>query len=113
MKALKRSDGAKGGKPPYDPVLMFQVSVLQGTTTCRTIRDYQAKFQIQDRLAFRRFLGLADKLPDAKTIWLFREHWVEAGAVKNLFVRFDKHRMPAAGGVPWRGVGTSISVGPR
>ncbi|WP_244557035.1 transposase [Fulvimarina manganoxydans] len=58
---------------------MFQVSVLQGTTTCRTIRDYQAKFQIQDRLAFRRFLGLADKLPDAKTIWLFREHWVEAG----------------------------------
>ena len=24
-KALKRSDGAKGGRPPYDPVLMFNV----------------------------------------------------------------------------------------
>ena len=24
-KALKRSDGAKGGRPPHDPVLMFNV----------------------------------------------------------------------------------------
>lgn len=23
-KALKRSDGAKGGRPPYDPVIMFK-----------------------------------------------------------------------------------------
>lgn len=25
--ALKRSDGAKGGRPPYDPVLMFKILV--------------------------------------------------------------------------------------
>ena len=30
-------------------------------------------------------------MPDAKTIWLFREHLVQAGAVDNLFARFDKH----------------------
>ena len=30
-KALKRSDGAKGGRPPYDPVLMFKVLVLFDT----------------------------------------------------------------------------------
>lgn len=24
-------------------------------------------------------------------IWLFREHLVQAGAVENLFARFDKH----------------------
>ena len=28
-KALKRSDRAKGGRPPYDAVLMFKVLVLQ------------------------------------------------------------------------------------
>ena len=51
------------------------------------------EFQIQDRLSFMRFLGLGlgDQVPDAKTIWLFREHLVQAGAVENLFARFDKH----------------------
>lgn len=28
-KALKRSDGAKGGRPPYDAVMMFKVLILQ------------------------------------------------------------------------------------
>lgn len=40
-----------------------------------------------------RFLGLSLslKVPDAKTIWLFRESLVRAGAIDNLFARFDKH----------------------
>jgi hypothetical protein len=40
------------------------------------LSDDQAEFQIQDRLSFMRFLGLGlgDRVPDAKTIWLFREH---------------------------------------
>ena len=28
-KALKRSDGARGGRPPFDAVMMFKVLVLQ------------------------------------------------------------------------------------
>ena len=28
-KALRRSDGSKGGRPAYDPVMMFKVLVLQ------------------------------------------------------------------------------------
>ena len=89
-KALKRSDGAKGGRPPYDAVLMFKVLVLQALYN---LSDDQAEFQIQDRLSFMRFLGLgiAQKVPDAKTIWLFLEHLAEAGAIQNLFSRFDKH----------------------
>lgn len=89
-KALKRSDGAKGGRPPYDPVLMFKVLVLQALYS---LSDDQAEFQIQDRLSFMRFLGLGldDKVPDAKTIWLFREHLTQARAVETLFARFDKH----------------------
>lgn len=89
-KALKRSDGAKGGRPPYDPVMMFKIMVLQALYG---LSDDQAEFQIQDRLSFMRFLGLGlgDKVPDAKTIWLFREHLTQARAMENLFARFDHH----------------------
>uniref|UniRef100_A0A9E8CP69 IS5 family transposase n=1 Tax=Bosea sp. NBC_00436 TaxID=2969620 RepID=A0A9E8CP69_9HYPH len=90
-KALKRSDGAKGGRPPYDPVLMFKIMVLQALYN---LSDDQAEFQIMDRRTFGRFLGLldaGDRVPDAKTIWLFRERLTQAGAVENLFARFDKH----------------------
>jgi hypothetical protein len=89
-KALKRSDGARGGRPPYDPVMMFKIMVLQALYG---LSDDQAEFQIQDRLSFMRFLGLdlGDRVADAKTIWLFREHLTQAKAVENLFARFDKH----------------------
>lgn len=89
-KALKRSDGGKGGRPPYDAVLMFKIMVLQ---TLYNLSDDQAEFQIQDRLSFMRFLGLGlgDRVPDAKTIWLFREQLTQAKAIENLFTRFDAH----------------------
>lgn len=69
--ALSRSDRAKGGRPPYDPVLMFRILVLQ---TLYTLSDDQAEYQLRDRLSFMRFAGLAlhDGVPDAKTTWLFR-----------------------------------------
>ena len=89
-KALKRSDRAKGGRPPYDAVLMFKVLVLQALYN---LSDDRCEYQIRDRLSFMRFLGLSleDAVPDAKTIWLFREHLTQGGAVENLFARFDKH----------------------
>jgi hypothetical protein len=36
-KALKRSDGAKGGRPPYDPVLIFKAcpGLDPGSWCCR------------------------------------------------------------------------------
>src|ERR687898_3403107 len=86
--ALARSDRAKGGRPPDDAVLMFKVLVLQ---TLYTLSDDQAEYQIRDRLSFMRFLGLAleDRVPDAKTIWLFREQLTQAGAIERLFASFD------------------------
>lgn len=89
-KALKRSDGAKGGRRPFCPILMFKILVLQALYN---LSDDQAEFVINDRLSFMRFLGLGlgDKVPDAKTIWLFREHLSQARAVENLFARFDRH----------------------
>jgi transposase, IS5 family len=85
---LRRSDRAKGGRPPYDAVLMFKVLVLQ---TLYTLSDEQTEYQLKDRLSFMRFVGLAlhEPVPDATTLWLFREQLVRAGAVERLFARFD------------------------
>lgn len=86
--ALGRSDRSKGGRPPYDAVLMFKVLVLQ---TLYTLSDDQTEYQLRDRLSFMRFVGLAlhEPTPDAKTIWLFREQLTRAGAIDRLFCRFD------------------------
>jgi IS5 family transposase len=67
---------------------MFKVLVLQ--TLC-TLSDDQTEYQLKDRLSFMRFVGLAlhDPVPDAKTIWLFREQLARAGAAEQLFARFD------------------------
>ena len=54
-KALKRSDGAKGGRPPFDPVMMFKILVIQALYN---LSDDRAEFLINDRLSFMRFLGL-------------------------------------------------------
>ncbi|MET3583893.1 hypothetical protein ABID19_006959, partial [Mesorhizobium robiniae] len=53
-KALKRSDGAKGGRPPFEAVMMFKVLVLQALYS---LSDDQAEFQIQDRLSFSASSG--------------------------------------------------------
>jgi len=87
-RALRRSDRAKGGRPPFDAVLMFKILVLQALYG---LSDGQAEYQIRDRLSFMRFLGrgLGERVPDEKTIWLFRELLVRAGAIDALFDRFE------------------------
>ena len=88
--ALRRSDRLKGGRPPMDAVMMFKVLVLQ---SLYGLADEQTEFQIRDRLSFMRFLGLDlhGRVPDARTIWLFRETLTKANAVEVLFDRFDAH----------------------
>jgi transposase, IS5 family len=88
--ALRRSDRAMGGRPPMDAVMMFKVLIVQ---SLYGLADEQTEFQIRDRLSFMRFLGLDlhGRVPDARTIWLFREHLTKAKAVAALFARFDAH----------------------
>lgn len=80
--------GAKGGRPPYDAVLMFKVLLLQ---TLYNLSDDQVEYQIKDRLSFMRFLRLhiAEKVPDAKTVWLYRERLTKAGVMDKVFSSFD------------------------
>ena len=88
--ALNRSDRVKGGRPPFDAALMFKALVLQ---SLYGLADEQTEFQVRDRLSFMRFLGLDlhGRVPDARTIWLFRETLTKAQAVAALFARFDAH----------------------
>jgi IS5 family transposase len=71
-KAVPRADRSRGGRPPFDHVFMFKVLILQAS---HSLSDERTEFLIKDRLSFMRFLGLglADAVPDANTIWTFRE----------------------------------------
>ena len=88
MTPVPRSDGSKGGRPAFDHVLMFKVLLLQAM---HALSDERAEYLVKDRLSFMRFLGLglADPVPDANTIWTFREALKRAGAVEALFAQFD------------------------
>jgi len=87
--ALRKESYAKGGRPPYDAVMMFKIAMLQ---QWYGIADDNTEFLINDRLSFQRFLGisLGDKVPDAKTIWLFKEKLSETGISKKLFAKFER-----------------------
>jgi IS5 family transposase len=86
--SLGYSDGAQGGRPPFDPVMMFKILVIQAMDN---LSDERAEFLINDRMSFMRFVGLSlsERVPDARTIWLFREKLTKAGAIEPLFDRFD------------------------
>lgn len=77
----------KGGRRPFDYVLMFKILILQ---RYYNLSDVQTEFQICDRLSFMRFLGLtiADDVPDSNTVWNFRERLVDLCMAEELFLLF-------------------------
>jgi len=68
--------------------MMLKILVIQAANT---LLDERTEFLINDRLSFMRFLGLglSDRVPDARTIWLFREKLTKACAIQQLFDRLD------------------------
>lgn len=81
------SNPSKGGRPPLCPLLKFKMLILQ---SLYNLSDDALEQQVLDRLSFMRFLGLGigDDVPDAKTIWLFREALKEDDVEEKLFARF-------------------------
>jgi IS5 family transposase len=80
---------SNAGRKHYDVVLMFKVLILQ---QLYNLSDDGIEFQIRDRHSFMRFLGLRfrDRVPDAKTVWFFREQLKALGLVEVLFARFSE-----------------------
>ena len=69
---------------------MFKILVLQ---SLYKLSDDQLELQIKGRLSFMSFLGLDfyDRVPDAKTFWLFRDTPSNKNTIDKLFRRFDRH----------------------
>jgi len=84
---LKADKKTNAGNKPYDVVLMFKIILLK---RFYNLSDEQAEYQINDRLSFREFLGLSigDRVPDARTIWLFQDKLIGKNLEEKLFDRF-------------------------
>ena len=102
-----------GGRPWTDAVLMFKLLVLQ---QLYNLSDDQTEYQVRDRYSFCRFLELSpeDRVPDAKTIWTFRESLKKAKVLKRLWRELDR-QIVAAGFQARKGqiVDASIVQAPR
>jgi len=85
--AIKKSTA---GRKPVDALVMFRMLVLQAL---HNLSDEQTEYQVRDRYSFTRFLHLRieDSIPDATTLWMFREKLAKASLIEKLFERFDRH----------------------
>ena len=86
-KLLNTQKKNNAGAKPFDVVMMFKIMILQ---RYYGLGDTQVEYQIIDRLSFKKFLGLesGDKVPDEKTVWLFRENLTKSGVIEQLFREF-------------------------
>ena len=89
VESFPETDKSKGGRPAYDRLLMFKILILQEYFG---LSDDQIEFQLLDRLSFQKFIGqgLQDDVPDAKTIWLYRDNLTQAGVIDKLFLQVNK-----------------------
>lgn len=85
---LGYGDGSKGGRPPFDPVSMFKVLIVQAQ---HNLSDAKMEFMIRDRLSWMRFFGfdLGGAMPDENTIRHFRNRMTETGTLKRVMKAFD------------------------
>jgi transposase, IS5 family len=86
LMSMYKSGTEFGGRPPYDPVKMFKIILIQ---KLYNLSDMQTEFQINDRLSFQKFIGVGEyeSLPDEKTIWLFKERLMKKGIYNKLFTK--------------------------
>lgn len=82
-------DKSQGGRPSFDYLMMFKILILQ---RYYNLSDDSTEYAILDRLSFMRFLGLtiSDTVPDAKTIWNFKNELSKGNLVEKLFSMLDK-----------------------
>lgn len=88
VEGLGYGDGARGGRPPFDPVSMFKALILQAQ---HNLSDAKMEVMIRDRLSWMRFLkfDLGDPTPDENMIRLFRNKLTETGTLKRVMKAFD------------------------
>lgn len=85
----KKKRKSAAGRKPVCRVRMFKLLVLQ---RLHNLSDERLQYQVTDRLSFMRFLGieLSGDVPDARTVWAFREALKEHKLVDALFDRLNQ-----------------------
>ena len=84
----KKERRSNAGRKPTCRILMFKMLILQ---RLNGLSDERLQYQVTDRLSFMRFLGveLAGNVPDARTVWAFREALKEHQLADALFERLN------------------------
>jgi transposase, IS5 family len=100
-KLLGRLREAGPGRPGYRPLLMFKALLLQ---SLYGLSDAELEEALNDRLSFRRFVGLSleDETPDHTTLCRFRLALIEARLLEKLFAELDR-QLESAGVMLKRG----------
>ncbi len=75
----------KGGRPPYPTQALLKIVVLQ--QLYGNLSDEEMEYCLLDRMSWQTFTGLAGHrhLPDARTIWAFKELLAKGGGAEALF----------------------------
>jgi IS5 family transposase len=87
--ALQAMYPATTGRPPCAPLVLFKMSLLQH---CYGLSDPQCEELVNDRLSWRRFvgLGLQDAVPDETTLVRFRQRLREHGLHEQLLALVNR-----------------------
>lgn len=88
-KLLKKLEPDGPGRPPYDPMVMFRALLL---AQLYDLSDAALEEALNDRVSFRRFVGLPldAVMPDHTTLCRFRKRLTDAGLMDKLFAEFGK-----------------------
>jgi len=86
----KKDRKSNAGRKPIDVILMFKLLILQ---QLYNISDEELEYQVKDRLSFMEFLnlGIEDPVPDATTVWLFRQRLKDHDKIETLFEQFSDY----------------------
>lgn len=80
---------SKAGRKAIDELVLFKLLIIQ---QLYNLSDEELEYQTHDRSSFRRFLGFeaTDEVPDATTVWLFRQRLRKADLIEELFETFNQ-----------------------
>jgi IS5 family transposase len=88
-KLLARLKPEGAGRPPFEPLLMLKALLLQ---QWYRLSDAELEEAINDRVSFRKFMGLSLEMacPDHTTLCRFRNRLADAGLSGQLFGEFER-----------------------
>lgn len=91
----------KGGRPAYPTQVLVKIIVLQ--QLYGNLSDEDTEYALLDRGSWQRFIGMAEArdLPDARTIWHFKNQLAQTGSATELFA--DVQRQLNAAGLAAKG----------